>query len=167
MDEREFRQYTQKAFTAMTEEYALCPLPASAEPFPNPFEARFANTTTIITVEGINYGFGVDVRLASTNSKDMVFRTYCFDDLLAIRAPEFEHIMAAPDDTNEIQKKQIAAYAGALPKYADDVLRGDFTIFPQLARAIEERQERYDLEMADLSALAMHTIHHKPWWKFW
>jgi hypothetical protein len=34
----------------------------------------------------------------------------------------------------------LRAFADALRQYADDVLRGDFSVFPQLAEAYEEQQ---------------------------
>jgi hypothetical protein len=167
MDATEFREYAQAAFARVAAQYGLHLLPRSSEAFENSFEVRLGNSTTVLVIEGINYGFGVDIRLASTDQRHMRFPTYCFDDLLAIRAPEFEHVQPGPDDTNEIQKRQIDAYADALPKYADDVLHGDFSVFPQLARAIQQRQERYDLETEELVASNVRTVQRKPWWKFW
>lgn len=167
MDAAEFREYAQAAFAKIAARYGLHPLPRSSEAFGNAFEVQFSNSTTILVIEGINYGFGVDIRLASTDRRHMRFPTYCFGDLLAIRAPGFEHGRAGPDDTNEIQKRQIDAYADALPRYADDVLRGNFAIFPQLAQAIQQRQERYEREMEELVASNVRTVQSKPWWKFW
>jgi hypothetical protein len=167
MNATEFREYVQASFARIAAEYGLRPLPRSPGAFANAFEVRLGNSTTVLAIEGINYGFGVDVRLASSDRHHMRFPTYCLDDLLAIRAPEFEHVRPGPDDTNEIQKRQIDAYAAALPKYADDVLRGDFSVFPQLAHAIQERKKRYDSEMEDLVAGNVRAGQRKPWWKFW
>lgn len=167
MDSTEFREYAQAAFAGIAAQYGLQLLPKSSEASGNAFGVRLGNNTTILVIEGINHGFGVDIRIASTDRRHMRFHTYCFDDLLAIRAPEFEHVHPGPDDTSEIQKRQIDAYADALPKYADDVLRGDFSVFPELAHAIQERQERYDREMAELSTSNLRTVQRKPGWKFW
>jgi hypothetical protein len=169
----QFRRYVQEAFVPLSERYGLQSLPPTKDEFSNPFEARFANSTTLVVVEGIHYGFGVDVRLASVNPADMKFPTYAFGDLLELRAPQFVRIVPGPTDTNEIQKRQIDSYAAALPVYADDVLQGDFKIFPLLARAIQERKDRFDNEGFDPDAQAVVAASRlavgraKPWWKVW
>jgi hypothetical protein len=140
MNEIEFRHYVEEAFVALAARYRLQPLPPSTDEFPNPFEVRFANSTTLVVVQGIHYGFGVDVRLASVSSADMKFPTYDFGDLLELRAPEFKRIVAGPTDTRDIQRRQVDSFVAALPIHADDVLRGDFTRFPLLARAIQDRK---------------------------
>jgi hypothetical protein len=166
MDTKEFREYVTSSLSALSQAHALRPLPPSTQPYANEYEASFQNDTTVVTFEGINYGFGVNVRLASTSADQMAFRSYDFDDLLAIRAPGFRRVEPGPHATNEIQRRQIDAYVAALDEFAADVLGGDFAVFPLLARAIQERMNRYDRETEKVSA-ETERVSSKPWWKFW
>jgi hypothetical protein len=93
--------------------------------------------TTRIKIEGIHHGFGIDIRLSSIDPKYKKHETYCFDDLLSIRAPELKLIEAENSATRDIQKDQIDQYIIALDNYADDVLKGDFTVFHRLSLASE------------------------------
>jgi len=67
--------------------------------------------------------------------RDTGINTFYFDDLLSLRYPDF-HINK-PDNLEKKLKK--SAYL--LSKYADDVLKGDFTIFSDLEKIVKGRVE--------------------------
>ena len=139
MNVEEFREYGRRAFHFLVEEYGFREVPAPKGKSANEFVVCFSNGVTWIGVEGINWGFGIDVRLASHDRAQMKYRTYCFQDLLDLRSPGFPIPAAKPTDTREIQKAQMDSYAAALRVHAKDVLRGDFSVFPELAAAITGR----------------------------
>lgn len=142
MNKEEFRQFCREKLSQLCEKHNLIENKDSNEDFSITFE----NKTTRIKIEGINYGFGIDIRLSSIDPKHMTHETYCLDDLLSIRAPELKLTEARNTDTTDIQKKQIEQYAIALDKFGDDILKGDFTIFPRLAQAINDRKKQLEKE---------------------
>ena len=97
----------------------------------------FANKTTRVIVQSISYGFGIDVRLCTRESS----KGYSYNDLLAIRNPNFESVVAKQSDTGEIQKRQLEQAAQVLPQYGADVLNGDFSIFPELEKRVQQRKK--------------------------
>ena len=139
MNVEEFREYGRQAFRFLIEEYGFREVPPPKDKFVNEYMVCFSNGVTWIGVEGINWGFGIDVRLASHDAAQMKYPTYCFQDLLNLRSPNFPLPAAKPTDTREIQKAQLDQYAAALRIHAKDVLLGDFAIFPKLAEAITNR----------------------------
>lgn len=101
----------------------------------NEYQVRWANETTRIIVEGINWGLNIDVRLASVDDSVMEYKSYAFDDLLAIRNPTFKR--------KNGQSEQMEQYAKQLEEHAPDVLSGDHNVFPELAAAIKRRAEEF------------------------
>jgi hypothetical protein len=138
MNTDEFREYGRKAFQFLTEKYGFRECTSDAYTN-NEYSVCFSNGITWIGVCGVSWGSGVDVRLASCDPIHMRYRTYSFQDLLDIRSPNFPLPKVDLSDMREIQKRQMDWYAAALKVHAKDVLRGDFTIFPQLAEAITIR----------------------------
>lgn len=166
MNSKEFRMYAITAFRDLSLKYHLVPL--ETPPTPRDFTVHFHNKTTTIAVVGVNYGFGVNIRLASSSRRHMKFESYDFDDLLVIRAPDITMIRPSDHDTNEIQKQQIDAYVKLLDKYASDVLSGDFAVFPLLAQAIQTRVDQQEREGLALQAEAKaRNSKAKAWWKWW
>jgi hypothetical protein len=140
MNKEEFRQFCREKFSALCKKYNLI----ENKDYHDDYSIIFENKTTRIKIEGIHYGFGIDVRLSSIDPQYMKHKTYCFDDVLILRAPELKLIQARNSDTTDIQKEQIDQYATALDKYGDDILKGDFTIFPRLAQAIDDRIKQFE-----------------------
>jgi len=145
MDLNQFHDYARQAFQFLVEAYGYSEVPLPKGKFVNKYMVCFSNGVTWVGVEGIHWGFGIDVRLASHDPGLMQYPTYCLDDLLALRDPGFIPIAAKPTDTQDIQKSQMDQYADALRRHADDVLRGDFSVFPQLAEAINRRRQEYNV----------------------
>jgi hypothetical protein len=135
----QFRDHGRLAFRFLIEEFGFREVPLPEGKFVNQYMVCFSNGVTWVGVEGISWGFGIDVRLASHDVAHMRYPTYCFQDLIEIRSAGFPFPTAKPTDTPEVQKTQMDWYAAALRIHAKDVLRGDFAVFPQLAEAITNR----------------------------
>ncbi len=142
MDKKEsierFRQESREAFLPVLEKYGFKEEALPKIQYINEYQVRWANDTTRIIVEGINWGMNIDVRLASLEESIMEYETYAFDDLLALRNPGF-----VPVDG---QQAQMAQYANQLAENAIDVLSGDFLVFPELAAAIRRRAAEFNQE---------------------
>jgi hypothetical protein len=139
MNVEQFREYGRRAFLFLNAEYDFHEAALPNGKYVNEYMVCFSNGVTWIGVEGVHYGFGIDVRLASHDKAHMRYETYCFDDLLEIRSPGLPLPAAKPTDTPDVQKSQMDWYAKVLRTHAKDVLRGDFTVFPRLAEAITNR----------------------------
>jgi hypothetical protein len=139
MNVEQFRERGRRAFRFLIEEYGFREVPLPEGKFVNQYMVCFSNDVTWVGVEGVNWGFGIDVRLASHDVAHMRYPTYCFQDLLDLRSPGFPLPAAKSTDTSEIQKTQMDWYAAALRIHAKDVLRGDFAVFLHLAEAITNR----------------------------
>ena len=142
MNVEQFRKYGRQAFRFLVEEYGFRETALPDAKFVNEYMVCFSNGVTWVGVEGINYGFGIDVRLASHDVAHMKYPTYCFQDLIDLHSPAFPLPTAKRTDTREIQKSLMDHYAAALRIHAEDVLLGDFSVFPQLAEAITSRGGR-------------------------
>ncbi|TWT63667.1 hypothetical protein [Rubinisphaera italica] len=140
MNLEEFKVYVRHSFHFLIVEYGFIEVPAPKRKFINKFMVCYSTDVTWIGIEGIHHGFDIDVRLASTDLSLMKYPSYCLDDLLLIRDPQFKKVTAQNIDTRDIQKRQIDQYAEVLKILADDVLRGDFESFPLLAKAIDDRK---------------------------
>lgn len=104
------------------------------------FAVSFVSQTTRVVVEGINYGFAIDVRLSDLDSTKMQYKSYAFGDLLALKG---RRILLPSHEgetlSGEVQVRHMSVYAPALREYASDVLLGDHSIFPRLADCITQR----------------------------
>ncbi len=140
MNKEEFIQFCTEKFAVLCEKHDLI----ENIDYRDEFLTTFENKTTRIKIKGIHHGFGIDIRLSSIDPKHMKHETYCFDDLLSIRAPELKLIDPENSDTRDIQKDQIDQYVTALDNYADDILKGEFTIFPRLAQVIDDRINQFE-----------------------
>ena len=131
-----FRKASRGAFLPVLERYGFKEEALPKIQYINEYQVRWANDTTMIIVEGINWGMNIDVRLASLDESIMDYETYAFDDLLALRNPGFVQ--------SDGQHAQMAQYANQLAENATDVLSGDFRVFPKLAAAIRRRAAEFN-----------------------
>ncbi len=137
MNAQEFKDYCRVQFKYLENEFGFQEEPVWK--YGGEYEVSFSNPTTRIVVQGVSYGFGIEVWLCTKEK----YRGFSWVDLLAIRKPDFEFIVAKPSDTSEIQKPQLDQAAKTLKDYAADVLNGDFSIFPLLEDRVREREKAY------------------------
>jgi len=140
----QFKELCRQEFHFLTDEYGFTERELPKIEFMNQVQVQFVNTTTLVAVEGLSYGQQVRVSIGrvepeawETNEK------YYLGDLLEIRSPELSLIGPDGFSVSSDQAFQIKHYAHALKKCADDVLRGDLSIFPKLHEAIERRRKEY------------------------
>jgi hypothetical protein len=131
----EFKETVRDAFAYLGREFAFRETePPASHLEVNPFIVWFANETTLVQVEGINWGFAAHVTLGPVGSP-VVHATVPLWAVIKHRSPEvYEEVRRSPGQLGDVR-----AYARALREVASDVLRGDFRVFAS-ARAIVEAQ---------------------------
>jgi hypothetical protein len=132
----EFQETARDAFGYLGREFAFRELePPEKYLEVNPFIVWFANATTLVRVEGINWGFAAQVMLGPADAEDGWHDTVPLWAVIKHRRPElYEEVTTSAGQLGDIR-----LYAHALRETADDVLRGDFGVFAA-ARAIVEAQ---------------------------
>ena len=111
----------------------------------NQFQVRYRNSTTLVEVEGINWGYGVNVLLGPR--RKLIFRseaTFPLWPIVKLRRPDLYDALDIGD-----QLSQLTAWAAALRECAEDVLRGDFSIRAEVKKLTEEEGLRGRSELAE------------------
>jgi len=153
----EFQETVRDAFGFLVREFGCREVDsrASRRERRDPFVLRFANTTTLVQVEGINWGFAAQVVVGEALAGDQWGSAVPLWAIMKHRRPDlYQEITTSPG-----QLADIRVYARALREAAADVLRGDFAVFGAAralvdAQAIEHgisqtRQAREDSHHAD------------------
>ncbi len=144
MSPEEFRKHCESIFAFLCEEHGFKLEDLPNEKYINEYQARFVTDKTRIVVEGINWGFNIDIRISSTNPAEMKHPSYCFDDLLAIRKAKVQCPQLKGESIKgEVQLEKMRVYASALVEYANDILNNDHSVFPKLAKKIDKRIKEY------------------------
>jgi hypothetical protein len=112
------------------------------ESFPEQqFHVSFVSQTTRIVVEGINYGFAIDIRLSDVDPTKMQYKSYALGDFLNLKGIRITMPYREGETlSGEVQVRQMKVYAPALREYASDILLGDHSVFPMLADCITQRR---------------------------
>jgi hypothetical protein len=132
----EFKETVRDAFGYLGREFAFREVePPTKHIEVNPFLVWFANATTLVQVEGINYGFAAQVILGPADAGDEWHATVPLWAIIKHRRPDlYEDALRSPGQLSEIRVD-----AQALREAASDVLRGDFRVFAA-AHAIIDAQ---------------------------
>jgi hypothetical protein len=73
---------------------------------------------------------------------DTIINSFYLDDILTLRSPttkiESKYIDIGRPTREELEK-ELGAYADALANHAQDILQGDFSIFPELEKIVKRR----------------------------
>jgi hypothetical protein len=105
----------------------------------NPFEVDYTSDSLLVAVEGINWGFGVQILLTPLRSGSPLRReSVPLWSIARLRSPEEleqSHQMSG-------QLALLACYAQILRSCASDVLRGDFSIFPVARDVVAQEAAR-------------------------
>jgi hypothetical protein len=110
----------------------------------NQFQVRYRNATTQVVVEGINWGYGVNVMLG--RRREPIFRPedkFPLWPIVKLRRPDLYGKLAIGD-----QLAQLSVWAVALRECAEEVLRGNFSIRAEVKNVMEETvlSQRSELE---------------------
>ncbi len=80
---------------------------------------------------------------------DSVLNTFYLSNLVAIRCPDrktLPKLIGTPFTDGDIEEL-MSAQSSALREWADDVLRGDFSVFPQLDAVVKARLPERDADL--------------------
>lgn len=142
-----FQQLCRPQFRYLVDEYGFVERESgNEEPVSGtPFELEYVSLRTSVLVLSQSYGSSFVVLFGPTqpNMRE-VYRHYDLESLLEIRRPELslDRIVGYLDRPD--LAGQIRHYARVLKECADDVLRGDFSILPQVAEISERRRKEYE-----------------------
>lgn len=138
----EFKETVRDAFGYLVRDFGFREVEAPAQgPESNPFLISFANTTTLVQVEGINWGFAAQVILGPAAAAD----TVPLWALIKHRRPELYAQLAGSSG----QLADIRFYAHALREVAEDVLRGEFGVFAAASGIVDEEWKQQRLRDAE------------------
>lgn len=118
----QFLSTTRREFAFLVEEFGFIEHPDKSK-YPNPFSVHYISATTTVAVDGINWGFGVQILLSCRLKPTAAGRRAPLWAIVRLRAPHEPEPISA-------QLQNLARDAVLLRSYAADVLRGDFTCFP-------------------------------------
>jgi hypothetical protein len=131
----DFLARARQAFGFLIEDFAFQEQAVPRDGDANDYQVRYVNTTTSVSVEGISWGYGVNVLLGP--KRQPIFRRLSPLPLWAIvklRRPDLYDRLAIGD-----QLEQLSAHAIALRECATEVLRGDFKVRTDAERLLAEQ----------------------------
>ena len=109
----------------------------------NPYQVRYRSRTTLVIVEGINWGYGINVLLGQLGRRILRSEhTFPLWPVVQLRRPDLNTGLATGD-----QLAQLSSWATALRESAQDVLRGDFSVRAEaekISRDVASRQASED-----------------------
>jgi hypothetical protein len=131
----EFLRRARLAFGFLTTEFGFQEQALPRHPDVNEYQVRYVNATTLIRVEGINWGYGVNVLLGP--KRQPIFRgetTFPLWPIVKLRRPDLYDALGIGD-----QLEQLASHAIALRDCGTEVLRGNFDVRAEVERVVEEQ----------------------------
>jgi hypothetical protein len=131
-----FKEAARDAFGYLGREFAFREVEPPAQQLEvNPFIVWFANATTLVQVEGTNWGFAAQVMLGPAGAGVGWHDTVPLWAVIKHRRPDLYQLAVSSAG----QLGDIRVYAHALRETASDVLRGDFGVLAS-TRALVEAQ---------------------------
>jgi hypothetical protein len=130
----EFKSAVRDAFGYLGREFGFREVEPPGEQLEaNPFILWFVNSTTLVQVQGINWGFAAQVILGPADAGSGWHATVPLWPIIKHRRPE----LYAQSASSPGQLGDIGYYAYALREVATDVLGGDFGVFSSARAAVE------------------------------
>lgn len=131
----EFLECARREYRFLVDEFGYSEVAQSR----NHFEVDYVNSTLLVSVEGINWGFGVQILLTPLRSgvaqHGEAVPLWCIAQLRCPVELEQSHHISG-------QLPLLASYARILRSCATDVLRGDLGIFPRARAVIDQEAAR-------------------------
>ena len=165
---REFTEAARRHFSFLISEFGFAEAELPNDKDINEFQVRYRSARVLVTVEGVNWGYGVQVVLSACAPGANKARSEIpLWPIVKLRQPHLYNSLMVADG----QLAQLEAYATALRLCAGDILAGDFTISAAAEKLISEEasialgleeQRRYDAE----SARASDAFHRKDYAEF-
>lgn len=137
----QFRNECRKNFGFLVDQYGLKERLVDREYKDEKFQVSYVSKTVKVVVLGTHWGAGVSVRIGRVVPDPWeIYGSYDLEDLIKIRAPELSLLDQYGFGKSVDQSLQLQHYANALRVVGDDVLKGEFGVFPRLHEAITKRQ---------------------------
>ena len=142
---QEFRELCRREFRFLTEDYGFAERELQEGTNWTPYRVQYVSAKTSVVVLSQSYGHTFVVLFGPTEPEAReITPRYDLETLLQIRRPDLSLEPAVSRLAGPDMDTQIRHYSRALKEAADDVLRGDFTILPQLAEIIERRRKELE-----------------------
>jgi hypothetical protein len=133
-----------KEFTFLESEYDYVELTDRPERYVNPYSILYRRSPVEVLIEGISYGFGVTIEFrVRDHLADTPRAQFSAGWLCSLRRPNPQE-PTFPDKRGQLI--QLPRLAKELRAVADDFLRGDLSVLPQVTAAISNA--RADAELA-------------------
>ena len=147
----EFQELCRREFRFLEEDYGFAERELGKEATINGsrFAVQYVSPKASVAVLSQSYGTSFVVLFGPTEPQARkIDPRYDLESLLEIRRPDLslDRIIGRlnrPDLTGQIRH-----YSRALKESADDVLRGDFSILPQVAEIMERRRKEYERQFS-------------------
>ena len=140
----EFISCARREFAYLTTDYGFTETANDVRRYYNPVSVRYGNSTTLVSVQGLGFGFATSVELGVMPQLPGEFdTTFPLWPLAEARQPKLYQ------EFNETrgQLAQLAVLARLLRRSADDILCGDFTMTSDIIQTVDERMvEQRQLE---------------------
>jgi hypothetical protein len=129
-DQQELVAAIHAEFQFLVNDYGFAVLAKRLDPYPNPYSVLYRKPPIEILVEGTSYGTGMAIEfLAGTNASGKEQDRFSLGWLTQIRRPD---LLALEFPDKRGQLLELPKLARELKEVADDVLRGDLSILPQI-----------------------------------
>ena len=91
-----FRDLCRREFRFLEDKYGFVERKAPNKEFINQFQVQYVNTTTFVTVEGVHWGQGINVRIGRVEPESWeTYKDYDLEDLIKIRCANLS--LVGPD----------------------------------------------------------------------
>ena len=129
-----------KEFAFLESEYGYTELVERPEQYINPYSILFRRSPVEVLIEGISYGCGTNIEFRiRDNIAEPSSDQFCISWITTIRRPDLQ-AWEFPDKRGQLI--QLPKIARELRAVADDLLRGDLSILPQVRTAIAKAQKK-------------------------
>lgn len=128
----EFIDTARRAFAFLIEDFGFVEEPVSKRLYHNPVSVRYESPTTLVVVQGMDWGYSTSVDLGRMPQLRELDLTIPLWPIVKLRRPDIDLSVSGQID-------QIAVCAHSLRECASDVLRGDFEVFPEAERLVDLR----------------------------
>ena len=165
---REFTDAARRHFSFLISDFGFSEAELPNDKDINEFQVCYLSARVLVTIEGINWGYGIQILLSVCEpSANKVRPEIPLWPIVKLRQPDLYKSLMVADG----QLAQLEVYATALRLCASDILGGDFTISAAAEKLISEEasialgleeQRRYDAE----SARASDAFHRKDYAEF-
>lgn len=127
-----------KEFAFLGPEYGYVELVERPERYMNPYSILFRRAPVEVLVEGVSYGGGTTIEFRIRDDvRQPPIDQFCISWITTIRRPDLQ-VPVFPDRRGQLL--QLPKLAFELRAVADDLLRGDLSILPQVRSAIAKAQ---------------------------